>query len=383
MLEFSSVKFMNSTSKLLRSCFPVYHHHVNRAYYANRKNNNKLVIPASSERIHLVDAEVIKFTVDSISSDWSKETAIVIDTSPGPGLLLEALLKAGAPKVRGLLHGSSPYKSVLQTLQETYPDRLELRNFDFHNFRSNFKENSGIEGCKRVLDSALETAPVNWTDDPPLKLILTLTPSTERRVLRRLISELTLQSGIYASGRSQLFVFLSEKEYGFMKTKKDVRPIHHQASHILYQSFFQINHLATFNFDCFYPSVNNPKTKNSNPENVHLVSILPKLELPDLISTKDWPDYFYFVKQTMARRRNRIIPFMEKLVSDCGLKLIKNGITVHKAFKDLEPDEFIKLFVEMRSWPEFEVSNLAEATKGFLTENDQYLLQHGFSMNKK
>ena len=91
-----------------------------RSFYGNRKDATKKSNVGGTERIHLVDAEAIQFTVDSISSDWSKETAVVIDTSPGPGLLLESLLKAGAPKVRGLLYNSSPYRSVLQVKKHLF-----------------------------------------------------------------------------------------------------------------------------------------------------------------------------------------------------------------------------------------------------------------------
>lgn len=141
-------------------------------------------------------------------------------------------------------------------MKEAWPDRLELCDFDFTNFRSNFVSTIGVEQIKNVLDSALETQSASWTEDPPIKLIVTLAPSTERRVLRRLITELTLQGGIYAPGRSQIFTFISDQEYGFMRVKSDVKPAHNQASHILYKTFFEINHLRTFNWDCLHPTIN-------------------------------------------------------------------------------------------------------------------------------
>lgn len=40
-------------------------------------------------------------------------------------------------------------------------------------------------------------------------------------------------------------------------------------------------------------------------------------------------------------------------IPDCGIRLIKMGFTIFTRFGDLEPHEFLQLFQEFSSWPEY------------------------------
>ncbi|XP_078034235.1 mitochondrial transcription factor B2 isoform X2 [Augochlora pura] len=100
-------------------------------------------------------------------------------------------------------------------------------------------------------------------------------------------------------------------------------------------------------------------------ENLYVVKIEPKREVPILDYGKNELFYFwYFIRHHLYHPADRIIPSLEKLIPGCGIRLIALNMNVFTQYKDLSIKQMQDLYVEFRSWPEFEksmfVSNAAD-----------------------
>jgi len=79
-----------------------------------------------TSRIHVIGNSVIDCVVKKISSDLRSEKSVIMEVNPGPGFLLEALLRAGAPRVFGLYEESSPYLSALEVSSNYHCARIYI-----------------------------------------------------------------------------------------------------------------------------------------------------------------------------------------------------------------------------------------------------------------
>ncbi|XP_074596104.1 mitochondrial transcription factor B2 [Brevipalpus obovatus] len=311
-----------------------------------------------SFRVHVIGNPVIDFVVKNISPDLRSDRSVIMEVNPGPGFILEALLKAGARRVFGLYEESSPYLSALEALREKYPDRLQIRPMEVL-FLEKITEQSTINGVtlRSMLDLPADFPGYNWTDDPPFKVLVTLTKLTEKTFFRRIFKELVLQDGFFSIGRPQIFAFVTGYQYHLLLPQMKIMG-GSSFNSLFAQTFFDIECLGKFDWSNFHPPAKLPKKAVRDTQSAFLLSLTPKADLPDKFPAQHWPEFMEFLRFSI-RRKERIIPFMEHMLPDCGPRLIKIGFRVCQTFRDLEPSDHVKLFREIMSWPDYESSNLA------------------------
>ena len=101
-----------------------------------------------------------------------------------------------------------------------------------------------------------------WTEPPPIKMIIPLSPAIEIPFLRAIFNQLTHQTGFFAFGRTQLFLTVSIKELSNMSLNKNANSRKsYRSSCIFYKTMFEIEHLNTFKWDAFMPLVVLPKVR--------------------------------------------------------------------------------------------------------------------------
>lgn len=85
-----------------------------RKFMSSHENVSPNTRTDYSFRVHVIGNPVIDFVVKNISSDLESDRSAIMEVNPGPGFILEGLLKAGAKRVFGLYEESSPYLSALE-----------------------------------------------------------------------------------------------------------------------------------------------------------------------------------------------------------------------------------------------------------------------------
>lgn len=93
----------------------------------------------------------------------------------------------------------------------------------------------------------------------------------------------------------------------------------YQYKSVLIQSLFDAEILDKIPWEEFNPMVSRKKTSRKNSiddyfddfNHAFLIRLTPKLNLPELIPVESLPEYSFFVKQSMTRRTNYIIPYFE------------------------------------------------------------------------
>lgn len=147
----------------------------------------------------------------------------------------------------------------LQALREKYPDRLQIRPMEVL-FLEKITEQSTVNGVtlRSMLGLPPDFAGYDWTDDPPFKVIVTLTKVTEKTFFRRIFKELVLQDGFFSIGRPQIFTFVTGYQYHLLLPESKITG-GSSFNSLFAQTFFDIKCLGKFDWSNFHPPAKLPK----------------------------------------------------------------------------------------------------------------------------
>ncbi|XP_026674294.1 dimethyladenosine transferase 2, mitochondrial isoform X2 [Ceratina calcarata] len=120
--------------------------------------------------------------------------------------------------------------------------------------------------------------------------------------------------------------------------------------------------------------VNNNKGRKTDSEMLYVVKLEPKADLLKLFDGKDSLIYFWhFVRHHFYKPSLRVIPALEKIVPDCGLRLIEKNYNIFTEFGHLSPSQVFDLFIEFKSWPEFKDSSFLLSANEIKKTYDPYM----------
>ncbi|PVD26667.1 hypothetical protein C0Q70_14345 [Pomacea canaliculata] len=88
----------------------------------------------------------------------------------------------------------------------------------------------------------------------------------------------------------------------------------------------------------------------------YLIRLTPHSNVYDIIALSEVETFLNFLRQMMSKRTQRLIIRMEELVPNCGIRLIAAGHTMIEQTGDLSPYNFLQIFKEMKTWPEYDGS---------------------------
>lgn len=95
-----------------------------------------------------------------------------------------------------------------------------------------------------------------WTDDPTAFMVIPLTPLSEVSFLRSLFLQVANCSAFFSNGRIVFYAFVSGRELYYMTAKSDEKNlIRYRYCSVLYQTFFDMEVLDKFKWDCFLPEI--------------------------------------------------------------------------------------------------------------------------------
>ncbi|XP_054258110.1 dimethyladenosine transferase 2, mitochondrial [Macrosteles quadrilineatus] len=324
-------------------------------------------------RIFLIDKEVACDIMKKLQAHLETYSGHVIEIGAGAGVLTEELLKTQLQNLR-IYEPDSDLYDHLKKLIELHKSSARLIKADLQHLGNIIKSDALTNGDKmRMIFDGLPS--LNWEDEPAVKVIGAM---PNERFIAHIMLSITLQTGLCQLGRPELFLMFPADIYEKL-TSNPSNQKNYRSNCVAFQVLFDHEELARLPEKAFVPWCANPRSKNKSKENkeasdnVCLVRITPKRDLLQRISPDLLRNFLYFVKFMMRKQSASLIDLMERWVPGCGVRLITRGYTIYTDCGSLTPDEYLEIFLEFTSWPEFSSSSFilsAESFLGGLLQND-------------
>ncbi|NXM76180.1 TFB2M transferase, partial [Serilophus lunatus] len=279
---------------------------------------------------------------------------ILLEFSPGPGILTQTLLNAGIKVVA--LENNLAYLPNLQSLEKSLDGQLKVIYGDF------FRLDPLVRGtlkppavCSDKLFETLGVAAVPWRADVPLRIFGIMPHTLERKRLWRFLFGMYECSSIYKYGRVELNLFISEKEYMVLAAKPgDVRT--YQALSVLAQIGCEIELLHMEPWSSFTTSLKNgglsiPKTKMLPNDHLCLVRLTPQQNLfTGGLKPTNSSTFIFMVKQCLAKPSSRLSDRLNSWSLDNGGELLEAlEIPENATMRDLYPEDYRRLFEALQN----------------------------------
>ena len=348
---------------------------------SDKKKKKRKLLPKDAfsrkpcpKTVHLIDEDSIHCISKAICPDPQHESAHIVECSAGPGFLTKQLLESGIKQVHVFECEDNDYVSMLEKLSKQYEGRvsLHLRSHYVADFVRDLRF-----GLANILpeNSDIISYRDKWKEEPPVKSFIPLPPFTDKEALHAAVSDLCRREGLFGSGRSQLTLLISYFPVCLMLATPQFNPSYYGYLSVMAQSLFDVEIGQKIPLRSIIPLIVRrrvivPDGPFMDTKNLFLVSMTPKASLVDDIPIEFWGDYRFFVRQAMYRKSGHVIPFFEKYFPNCGIRLIRIGIPLYSRFSELTPGDFVTIFNEFISWPEYSTSTFKMASASFAEEVD-------------
>ncbi|XP_047369332.1 dimethyladenosine transferase 2, mitochondrial [Vespa velutina] len=305
-----------------------------------------------SDVSYLISENGAKNFVDLIIDDLSKNMTFVAEANPGAGVLTKELLEAGVKIIR-IYEPNECFYPLLRKLQKKYPDRLEIR-------KANILKMSKLyfldqQDNKERINEVLKDVPyVHWENETCMQVIGAI---INYRFLKHLICSVVFRTSFMLQGRTSFYLAITPSLWNIISNPQNKAAFNFL--YIIYQTLFDCKYLGDIERLFYIPwprnSLKQKKLQVNDNKILKVVKIEPKA---DLFKNTTKPiqiiSYWYFVKYHLKSKEQRVIPELEKWIPGCGIRLIQKNYNIFTRFVDLTPLEFLDLYEEFVSWPEYE-----------------------------
>nr|XP_055090685.1 dimethyladenosine transferase 2, mitochondrial isoform X3 [Symphalangus syndactylus] len=265
---------------------------------------------------------------------WGKPNRpphLLLECNPGPGILTQALLEAGAKVVA--LESDKTFIPHLESLGRNLDGKLRVIHCDF--FKIDPRSGGVIKPpamSSRGLFKNLGIEAVPWTADIPLKVIGMFPSRGEKRALWKLAYDLYSCTSIYKFGRIEVNMFIGEKE--FQKLMADPRnpDLYHVLS-VIWQVACEIKVLHMELLDLLQ-------------QKLYLIQMTPRENLfAKSLTPMNYNIFFHLLKHCFGRRSATVIDHLRSLTPlDARDILMQIGKKEDEKVVNMYPQDFKTLF---------------------------------------
>lgn len=281
---------------------------------------------------------------------------LIIECNPGPGVLTEALLRAGARVVT--FESEKSFIPHLKSLRKYIEGELQVVHCDFFKMDPRHQEIIKPEYSSQVIFQNLGIKAVPWSAGVPIKVFGILPNKFERRILWKTLFDLYSCDSIYRYGRIELNLFVTEKEFQrLIATPK--RPDLYQVLSVLWQVACEIKfiHMEPWSsFSVYTENGHLQKTKlreslKSMKQNLYFIQMTPRKTLfTENLSPLNYDIFFHMVKHCFGKRSAPIIQHLRSLTTVDPIDILRQmrlspGGTILKMY----PQDFKRLFESIES----------------------------------
>ncbi|XP_076754005.1 mitochondrial transcription factor B2 [Xylocopa sonorina] len=335
---------------------------------------NYLTLSLNDADPYLISREVGNNFVSLIKDDLLENMSHVIELNPGFGILTESLLQAGIPFIN-LYEKYDEFYPELYNLNNTFPNRVHIKRANLFkmskilNLHGNCVPKPGTS-LGELMDNISER---KWEDKSCMQII---GATTKLIFIRHLIISVVFQTGFMMYGRPIFYLALPPSIWKKFTYDKKIT-----TNRIMFHILFNYKIFGTLDRKGFIPWIRKRKANRNgrnhtvdDSEMLYVVKLEPKSDLFTLFDGKENMKYFWhFIRHHFYKPSLRVIPALEKLIPDCGVRLIEKNYTIFTEFGHLNPDQAYNLFMEFKSWPEFEGSTFLYSANDIKKTYDPYM----------
>ncbi|OBS67112.1 hypothetical protein A6R68_04344 [Neotoma lepida] len=281
---------------------------------------------------------------------------LVLECNPGPGILTEALLKAGARVVA--FESEKSFIPHLKSLRSNRFGELQVVHSDFFKMDPRHQEIIKPEYDSRFIFQNLGIKAVPWSAGVPIKVFGILPNKDERRILWKILFDLYSCESIYRYGRVELNLFVTEKQFQRLIATPKRPDLYHVLS-VLWQVACDIKFIHMEPWSSFSVHTENghlEKSKlqeslNSMKQNLYFIQMTPRRGLfTENLSPLNYDIFFHMVKHCFGKRSAPIIQHLRSLSTIEPIDILRQvrirpGWTVLKLY----PQDFKRVFETIES----------------------------------
>ncbi|CAL8139750.1 unnamed protein product [Orchesella dallaii] len=323
--------------------------------------------------VYLINTTAAKTFSNAIKAENPDRNSPVLEIQPGLGLLTSELLNTVGYKY---LTGLEDNPELATYLASEYNIAvIECSISDIPRYHHLDKHDGG-ERIHEILNK-IKTS-TNSNEDRRLHIVGTAPNiGTINFLIRSYATKrIFFEDGLPWNGVT-LFLALGSKVHAICTASPESGLVTYRTTSVFCQSLFHFKKIAVLPRDAFIPwdvkdteVRKGPKTRKIKVVNPDLLTVMRvdiNEEAANLIGRENLFAYWYFVREHLYARTNRIIPELEKWCPGCGRRLIRQGFDIYSIFGELTPDEILKLYLQFVSWPEFSYSSFLNAVEKFQT----------------
>ncbi|XP_071532591.1 dimethyladenosine transferase 2, mitochondrial isoform X2 [Panulirus ornatus] len=306
----------------------------------------------SGSRWYLLDQDIAKKFVTHLNKGL-KESDIIVESSPGPGVLTEILLTQTNNKVIAYEPQDILRSNLEKSLLPRYPSSLQIYDYDLEKFYAHYIIDRK-EPEKSILEKFLKPMPIKGDGkDSPVKITGII---HDIKFFFRLILSFAFQCCFYEEIFPDLYLFIPKGIYN--RIAFDSENFIFRNISVPFQFYFHLECLEVVSREGFYPPyTQHSKGKFAREKHMHLVKISPNEDIFKEVPKKELISFHYFMNTvSRIKRTETLIMCLEKWIPDCGPQLIKNGLHVFSHPRDLTKEQLLLAYSIFISLPSFEES---------------------------
>uniref|UniRef100_A0A8C6REZ2 rRNA adenine N(6)-methyltransferase n=1 Tax=Nannospalax galili TaxID=1026970 RepID=A0A8C6REZ2_NANGA len=299
---------------------------------------------------HVTSKKLAKALVGTLLGHYRPSRQLLLECNPGPGILTEALLKAGAKVVA--LESGKTFIPHLESLRKILDGELQVVHCDFFKMDPRNQELIRPELSSHKLFQNLGVKAAAWSAGVPLKIFGILPSKYERKILWKIVYDLYSCASIYRYGRIELNLFIGDREFKKLTATPQRPDLYHVLS-VLWQVACEIKILRMEHWSSFglYTESGHLEKSNAIPSYLlmeRLFSLRISLfcrHLNQNLNPINYDIFFHMVKHCFGKRNAPLLHHLRSLSTvDPGdiLRQIRRnpGETVLRMY----PQDFKRLF---------------------------------------
>ncbi|KAL6087898.1 hypothetical protein STEG23_014034 [Scotinomys teguina] len=276
---------------------------------------------------------------------------LILECNPGPGILTEALLRAGARVVA--IESEKSFIPHLKDLRNNLGGEMQVVHGDFFKMDPRHQEIIKPEYDSRIIFQNLEIKGVPWSAGVPLKVFGILPNKDERRILWKILFDLYSCESIYRYGRIELNLFVTEKLFQRLIATPKRPDLYHVLS-VLWQvacdiKFIQMEPWSSFSVHAENGHLEKSKLReslNSMKQNLYYIQMTPRRSLfTENLSPLNYDIFFHMVKHCFGKRSAPIIQHLRSLSTVDPIDILRQ-VRIRPAWTILKlyPQDFKRIF---------------------------------------
>lgn len=204
---------------------------------------------------------------------------------------------------------------------------------------------------------------------PQVKFLVPLLKSKyEAGLLRVLYYQVALKLGLCSPTYIEYYFLMSDRQYNYLNAEPSKNLMVYRSSTVLFNTIFNIEALSSYDlssgFGISLRKIQN--TSNNNRQNykkVHLVRLLPRIDILAKYDSRFMVEFRFFVMQLMHRRSETVTKFLRRWFDFLDSDIAYLGIDRSTRSGDLTKEQCLQLYCQMRSLPGHKNSTFLQAAR--------------------